>query len=261
MYLHFAKINMKHLFSLIVLILIATSGTFANDDLESKKNLNRKDTPSRTARPDFPGTLSFDVGINFLMNNTDQLSTSVFGSKTANFYYYRHAQFGKSPVSFNAGIGIGLEKYDFSNDVTLNSTFASGIKTVTISQLNSLYGANSEFKKTRLATNYIDIPVEFRYQLGDDPKKGMLIGVGGKVGVMYSAHTKVNYSREGENFSVKRKDFYDMNRLRYGVTGRIGFQGVSAWGYYGLNTLFKDGKGPQGNEANQVTVGLSFSLF
>jgi hypothetical protein len=190
------------------------------------------------------------------------MNTSFFGSKVFNLTYIKDIHIGDSKISIHPGIGLGLEKYSFSNDITLVSSFSQGQRTsVNTVNLASIYGSSSEFEKTKLATNYLDIPLEFGYRIGKDKDRAMMVSLGGKVGFLYSAHTKVNYTRSDESFSVKTKDSLELNRFRYGITGRVGTPGFSGWYYYGLNTLFKDGKGPQGTEATQFMAGISFALF
>lgn len=250
--------------SLIVTLLLSVNSLFAKHDQDPplKEPLKLFASEAANARPDLPGTLRLDFGFNFLQNEPSNMGIGFFGSKVFNIAYIKDIQLGDSKVSIHPGIGLGLEKYSFSSNVTLVSSFSQGQRSsVNVVNLASIYGASSEFDKTKLAVNYIDVPLEFRYRIGNDIDRGLMVGFGGKVGFLYSAHTKVSYSRADENFSVKTKDQFELNRFRYGITGRVGTPGFSGWYYYGLNTLFKDGKGPQGTEATQFMAGISFALF
>lgn len=250
--------------ALIFTLLISANSLFASIEQDSLFKEPRKlfASEAANARPDLPGTLRLDFGFNFLQDEPSTMGISFFGSKVFNIVYTKEIRFGESRLSFHPGIGLGLEKYSFDSDITLASSFSQGQRSsVNIVNLASIYGANAAISKTKLAANYIDIPLEFSYRVGDDVDRGMMISVGGKVGFLYNAHTKVNYTRADENFSVKTKDPLELNRVRYGITGRVGTPGFSGWYYYGLNTIFKDGKGPQGTEATQFMVGISFALF
>lgn len=250
--------------TLVITLLLSANSLFAFNDQDSTSTEPKKLFASEAvnARPDLPGTLRLDFGFNFIQDQPSNMATSFFGSKVFNIAYIKDIQLGDSKISIHPGIGLGLEKYSFDSDITLVSSFNQGQRSsVNIANLASIYGANAAIDKTKLAANYIDVPLEFSYRIGDDVDRGMMISFGGKVGFLYSAHTKVNYSRADENFSVKTKDLLELNRFRYGLTGRVGTPGFSGWYYYGLNTLFKDGKGPQGTEATQFMVGISFALF
>ena len=249
---------------LIITLLFSANTLFAfiEQDPPTKEPRKLFASEAVNARPDLPGTLRLDFGFNILQDAPTTMETSFIGSRVFNLAYIRDIRIGDSRISIHPGIGLGLEKYSFTSDITLVSSFNQNQRSsVNIVNLASIYGANAEIKNTKLAANYIDVPLEFSYRIGDDPDRGIMVAIGGKVGFLYSAHTKVGYSRADENFEIKTKDLLEFNRFRYGITGRVGTPGFSAWYYYGLNTMFKNGQGPQGTEATQATVGISFAIF
>lgn len=213
------------------------------------------------SRPDIPGTLSLDFGFNLLSNNISAMNTAFFGSKMVNLQYKWELPLAKNKLFLHTGLGLGLDKYSFADDITLRSTFVGDARgPVQIRQLTNVFGSTAEFSKSNLAVNYLDIPIEFHYRF-KETYSSFKVAVGGRIGVLYSAHTKVNYTRADETFQVKEKDRYELNTFRYGVNIRAGSPGFGGHFYYGLNTLFKDGRGPQGNEANQMQLGLYFGIF
>lgn len=224
-----------------------------NDDDNDKKKKKQK------ARPDLPGILLIDVGFNFLQDNPEGMDVGFWGSKIVNFYYYLDIPIGKSHFSFGPGIGFGLEKYSFddNNTLTLNN---SGNTEIT--ELANLLNDDVEIKKSKIAANYIDIPVEFRFHVNkENHDQGFRAAIGGKVGFLFDGHTKIKYEEDGDNKKIKQKDNFNLQRFRYGVTARIGFPGINLFGYYSLSELFESGRGPDETTATSFNLGISISGF
>jgi hypothetical protein len=82
---------------------------------------------------------------------------------------------------------------------------------------------------------------------------------------MYDAYNKLKYKEHGEVKQVKDKQFYNLNRFRYGVYGKLGLGNVSLFCYYNLTPLFKEGKGIYSNgvakDFNTMTIGISLAAF
>ena len=225
----------------------------SNDNISSDLAIEK--TAQSGASPDFPGSLVVEFGFNFLNDHPEEMELGFFGSKAFNVYYMYEFQLGNSPFSFNPGFGIGLEKYAFDKDVTLGRS-AEGA--VVLNDLPETW----DVKKTKLAANYFDIPLELRFHLNKNNfRKSFKIAVGGKAGILFDGHTKVKYKSDGETKIIKEKESFELSRFRYGVQGRIGIGGFSLFYYQELSELFKDGKGPEATAATPFKVGLSLALF
>lgn len=208
------------------------------------------------ASPDFPGSLQVSLGFNFLQDAPEQMDLGFWGSKSVSIYYLYSIRLGDSRFSFNPGFGVGLEKYSFDNDVSLSNVPDSA--QIQIMPIDGL----GEIKKSKLAANYIDIPLELRFHLNKDNfKKSFKIAVGGKIGMRFSSHTKIKFEEDSENKIIKDKESFDLNRFRYGVHGRIGIGGFSLFYYQELSELFKDGKGPEATSATPFKAGLALDIF
>jgi hypothetical protein len=214
----------------------------------------------KAARPDLPGILSLDFGFNIPLNNTSAFDTRFFGSKVLNVQYKWEAEIvNKFSVRF--GLGLGLEKYGFADSLTLVTNYNGATRgRSSFTNVNNLFSNIEETGKSQLAANYLDVPIEFFYKF-KDTENSLRVGIGGRIGYLYSAHTKVDYIKDGASLQRKEKDLYGLNRWRYGATLRLGSGGFGGWVYYGLNTVFEDGRGPIGEDANQVQVGIYFNLF
>ena len=245
---------MKKIAALLMTLLLSL-GAFAlenGDDNDKKKK-------KKSARPDLPGILLIDVGFNFLPDNPDGMDVGFWGSKIVNFYYYWDIPIGKSHFSFGPGIGVGLEKYSFEDD---NTFVLDNDGNTDVTALSNILGDDVEIKKSKIAANYVDIPIEFRFHLNkENHDQGFRAAIGGKVGFLFDGHTKVKYEEDGDNKKFKQKDNFNLQRLRYGLTARIGFPGINFFGYYSLSELFESGNGPDETTAAPFNVGISISGF
>ncbi len=217
-------------------------------------------TKQKAARPDLPGILSMDFGFNVPLNNTTAFDTRFFGSKVVNIKYQWEAEIANK-FSVRFGLGLGLEKFGLSDSITLVTNYnGTNRARSSFTDVNNVYNNIEEVGKSQLAANYLDIPIEFFYKL-KDTENSLRIGIGGRIGYLYSAHTKFNYTRDGTSLQRKEKDIYGLNRWRYGASLRLGSGGFGGWFYYGLNRVFENGMGPIGEDANQIQMGLYFNLF
>lgn len=248
---------MKRIVATVVIGLVSLS-VLAGEVPQIKAEKGPMQIRKRQARPDVPGTLLIELGWNLLQNNNPGLDTKAFGSRTLNFYYLYDIQIANSSFFFMPGIGVGLDRYKFDSDVTLINTLdVNGENMVAIDTLG--FG---DVKKSMLVANYLDIPIEFRFYANpNDTKRSFKLGVGFKAGILMSSHTKVKYKEDGNNIKAKVKNDFGLNRFRYGVVGRIGVGGFNVFYYQSLSPLFESGKGPLQTDANNITVGLSFTGF
>lgn len=231
----------------ILFLLIAMGGAACaqgNPEVTQKKG-----------RPNIPGTFQVDFGIN-LPTEKDGFNTNPMGSSTVNVYYFYDKRLGKSKFSIHPGIGFGLERYKFNNNKTL--AYTTGLDTVSM-----VPSTLSNLRKTKLITNYIDIPLEIRFSTTpDDPNRSFKVSLGFKFGVLYDSFTKQKYSEDGETKKLKDKQNFNLYPIRYGPYFRIGGGNFSVYASYSISPLFKPGVGPGGNSnINNFTVGLSLAAF
>ena len=248
---------MKNLIALLILSTVSLS-IMAEGVPQFKAEKAPMKIRKRQARPDVPGHLLIEFGINLLMKDDPTIETEIMGSRTLNFYYLYDIRIANTKFFFLPGIGVGLDRYKFSENVTLARTVdALGEKATTFDTITT-----GGIKKSMLVTNYLDIPLELRfYGNPDDQRRSFKAGLGFKVGVLMSSHTKIKRQQDGDISKEKVKDSFDLTRLRYGVTGRIGIGGFNVYYYQNLTPLFEKNKGPNRTEVSNITVGLSFTGF
>jgi hypothetical protein len=185
----------------------------------------------------------------------DSVKTSGF-SKSFNVYLMYDFPFKTNPkLSMAFGPGIS------SDHIIFKETYV-GIKDLTSTLRFTDQSDTNHFKKTKLATSYLEAPIEFRYTADPaNPNKSFKAAIGVKVGLLLNAHTRnvelQNSSDQTLNDYVMKesgKRFFNKNRLV--AMGRVGIGHLSLYGSYQLTTLFKDGAGPQ---VRPFSIGLTLS--
>jgi hypothetical protein len=215
-------------------------------------------------RPDIKGDLFLDFGFNFLNNRPEDLNTRFIASRVVNVYYQTPIALGEnSGLTFNPGIGFGLEKLAFQDNQTLINNPELGPNSSQLVSIREVYGDNLIVETNTMAVNYVDIPLEFRYHLNrNDYSKGYRFAVGAKLGLLANAHTKIEITdADGLTQKIKNRQNYGLSPVRYGIYTRIGFPGFNVWTYYGLNEVFREGQGPFATRASQFNLGVSVALF
>ncbi len=140
--------------------------------------------------------------------------------------------FSKSHFSVAAGLGFSTssvfldkQRIDMSNGSSTAVRFIS----------SDLY------RKYKVATTYLEIPLEIRYrQVSDNANKGFKAAIGAKVGMLVNAHTKGKNSLGGEKNIIKEQNKRFFNPWRFAATARIGYGNFALFGSVNLNPLFKD---------------------
>lgn len=218
---------------------------------------------AQAQRPDLPGAFIVDVGLNNWGNAPDNISLNNFQSKTVNLTYYYDFAIGSKGFTFTPGIGLGLEKYSLEDNITFVSSINnSGVKSISTANLANVVNNGFSFGKSKVAMNYVDIPLELRwYSSGDRYNRGFRAAIGGKVGVLYSSFVKFRYEdTAGDENLIKNRQNLGLNRFRYGVQGRVGFGGFSIFGFYELSKKW-DVAPTGGANTKALTFGISLTGF
>ncbi len=120
----------------------------------------------------------------------------------------------------------------------------------------------AHFKKYKLNTSYLEVPVELRFTL--DPareNKSLKVALGVKAGVLLNAHTK-GKSPEDKNggalnsYIEKENSKRFVNSSRLSATARIGYGHYSLFGSYQINSIFKTATAA---DMKLLQVGLTIS--
>lgn len=237
----------RRVFVLLVLMLVSAAA-FAQDKEKKKK----------IARPDIPGEFLFDFGFNRARLPPPNFKQGFWGSRTVNLYYQYPIRFGHSGLSIVPGLGLGMDRFKLVNNYTLsNNKDADGTFPLVDGKIDY-----PGIKRSQLIANYLDFPLGFRFDTHpEDISRSFNITVGGRVGVLYDAFTKITYHEDGENKVVKDKQWHGMNQFRYGLYTRFGGGAFNVFTYYNLSPLFAKGKGPASTNMTTWQIGISINGF
>lgn len=180
-------------------------------------------------------------------------------SKSFNVYFMFDFPFKTNPkLSMAFGPGIS------SDHITFTKTYV-GIKDNTTSMRFSNRSDTDHFRKTKLATVYLEAPIELRFT--KDPlnnAKSFKVALGVKIGTMLNAHTRnAKYQNRneqpvysGNDYTMKEASKKFFNKTRLVGSLRVGLGNISLYGQYQLTTLFKDGSGPV---VRPYSIGITLS--
>jgi hypothetical protein len=187
----------------------------------------------------------------------DSISSHQSGfSRGFNAYVMLNKPFKGSPkLSLGIGLGISTSNISFKKmDVDLKA--APGLLPFT-----ALDSAN-HFKKYKLATSFLEIPLEFRYtSKPNNPNKSVKAALGLKVGTLVNAHTKGKTLQDKNGtilnaFVEKENSKRFLNSTHFMATARVGYGIFSLFGSYQLNKLLKDGAG---SDIKLYQIGITLS--
>ena len=237
-------------------------------------NVNAQDTPppnkasntnklirEQAGRPDLPGDLTIELGLNYLMDTPEGMDMNLWGSKTFNAYYQYPLRIAESGFYFFPGLGIATEKYAFKDAKTIGYVEDDlGNDVLQIIELDTILPDG--VKKSKIANTYIEVPIELRWNLKkNDPKRSFKVILGAKIGYLIDSKTKIKYQDMGETKITKQKEGFNLSELRYGIYGKVGYGSFTAFYYYSLSPLFQSNKGPSRTTAAPMIFGISLALF
>jgi len=162
-------------------------------------------------------------------------------------------------TNFSFAFGIGISTHNLYSNCIPFEVLDSSNKPTGVTEFLAIQDVY-KYKKNKLCLFYSDIPVEIRFRTknaGDNFK----IAVGFKAGYLVQSHTKY----EGDRFdniegTIKYKEYRIANieKIRYGITGRIGYGRYNLTGFYSLTPLFSKEKGP---DMFPISIGLAVTPF
>lgn len=237
----------KIIFALFASLLLNT-GLFAQAQLTEEV---KKKTP------ELPGQIMVDFGFNSVTDNPSNLPYHWWRSKSLGVYFIKSYEFSKK-FELRPGIGINFEKFGHSDNMKV---FAYGEDASGADTLGFATVLGGSLKKNQLAVNYVEIPVEVRFNFnGNEKKDGIFIAVGGSAAFRLESHTKLKYTDEfGKKMKTKQKNDFGLNRIRLGAHGKLGYRSFSLF-YKTYFTNVFSGSGPIGtSDMLYSTIGVSLT--
>lgn len=196
----------------------------------------------------------FDIGLNNFMKNGSLLEEGsnvpyeldLLNSRYVAIGIFSGARFGGNKGSFIAQVGAEISWFNFMFNG--NDYIVKGPNGIEFRDYQTDFG--QDLKRSKLVAAYVNIPMmigfELRNRLGE---KVFNIGLGGFVGYKLRSYSKTKFEKE-----VNREEGdFNLNNVRYGLEGQLGFGEVDMFIRYDLNTVFSSDTSP---ELNAVSFGI-----
>ncbi len=153
--------------------------------------------------------------------------------------------------TFGMGLGLGLGLYTYYTNIRAVEDGGD----ITYELVDGI----EEFKRSKLETHMLEVPVEFRWR-NSDPKTYSFwrIYAGVKFGYVFNARSKYVLEDLKESFRNT-----DVQTFQYGLTFNFGYHNFNMHAYYSLTGLFNDGVTLDGNdiEISPLRIGLIFYIL
>lgn len=192
-----------------------------------------------------------DLGFNQLMYK-NEFSTSIpdgysflelNSGKSINVninIFYHDFQIYKRYLMFTTGIGLTLNNYRFSDNRTLIADTNRVVAGYDYDKNNNLI----KYEKNKLAVNYVTVPLLLQWNSREKFDNSFHVAAGILLSYKYNSHLKLLYNEDGDREKSKRHDEFNIEPFRYDLTFRFGYEYYTLYASYAMNSLFKEGKGP-----------------
>jgi len=150
--------------------------------------------------------------------------------------YEQNINLAKEKFGMITGIGLRWNNYRFTDNVILSGDSA---------EIYGYYDYTRDWAKSKLVVNYLTIPLLFEYQTNRYMRKNSFhVTAGVMFGWRWASHTKMLYFDNGRH-KPKQWDSFHLNPFRYDAMFRIGWGVINLYATYSMNTMFKEGRGPE----------------
>lgn len=185
-------------------------------------------------------------------NRYMSLNTSKSTNINLNFCQIDQGIIGNS-FGMVTGLGFEFNNYFFENNNTIIKNKMGEIVPFYYDSIGI------KLDKSKLSVMYFNIPLLFEFQFPTSRSFHKRLWVsGGVIGsIKIDSHTKVVYKENGERNRDKNRDDFNISLLKYGFTGRVGYNDFYAYANYFPAQFFEKDKGP---ELYTYSVGVGIHL-
>lgn len=219
------------------------------------------DTTASMMPPQVAGVLNFpkqffffDISNTTWLNAPDDVQTKLIsGGLNINFLYEFNVISSKLGIAPGISYSVSGVKSNAVYDYEFNSS-GSEVLFTDLKPYDTLY------TKSKLSVSYVEIPLEVHIHLKPNNRRlGLLIAPGFRAGVLAGDFWKLNYHASVAGAEkVKVYGIENISPFRYGVSLRLMYYKFGLFGYYQLNHLFEESKGPA---ITPFSIGVSVSPF
>jgi hypothetical protein len=223
---------MKKIFSLLFVACLATAAIGQNVSNPTPLKISKRSADH----------IMLQLGSSFWMGMPDSVSrfTKRINRSVAIYAMFDKQFKGMPKLSLGFGLGVSVNNMYFNRMETRIDKFDPLLAFVRTDTGNN-------FKKYKLATSYLEIPVELRYMTDPTtPNKSWKVALGVKVGTLVNAHTRARSLQNAagstfnkNSYKVNSRNYFENTRLA--ATVRVGYGIYSLFGVYNLTNVFKSG--------------------
>lgn len=215
-------------------------------------------TPRRAPTVTLPRSndhFMFQIGYTTWQGQPDSINTGGL-PRSANVYFLFDYPFKTNP-HLSTAIGVGIA----TDNVFFSETYI-GIKDNTNTLRFQNVSDTNHFKKYKLATSYVEAPIELRYRSNPESDgKSFKAAIGAKVGMLLNAHTKGKTLQDKNDntllsYTLKEHSKRFFNKNRISLTARVGYGHFTLFTSYQMTPLFKEGLAAT---IRPLTIGLNIS--
>lgn len=180
-----------------------------------------------------------ELGEFFDINHNKSLSVNI------NFAEYAFSD-NSNTIALVTGLGFNFMDFRFDEPITVSKEAGTGRLIPVL--------LDGDVSKSKLSVSYLTAPLILELATPLKYKSNRLtLGAGVIGGLNIGSHTKI---KTGDTKSKERRNF-NINPVKYELTGRIGFGDIAVFANYGMTSLFKDEKGP---DLRPLTIGLHLNM-
>ncbi len=164
------------------------------------------------------------VGLNV---NKEQMKLKAGKSRNVNLWFFmQKLNIAKHAVNLKYGLGLELNNYFFENE-----------KIVFTKNPTNIAIGTTEFKKVKLAADYLTVPMMLNFNFTPKREKGFGFSAGVSAGYLYSARYK---TKEGGKVDKVKSDF-DLNRFKISYIGELSLGPVKLYGSLATKNMWEKG--------------------
>jgi hypothetical protein len=172
-------------------------------------------------------------------SNEDWFKLRAGKSRNVNIWFFmQRLNMINHVVNLKYGMGLELNNYHFEEDIVFN-------KKPTLITMSP-----AEFKKNKLAADYLTVPMMLNFNFTPDRREGFGISGGISAGYLYSARQK---TKVGDDKDKVRSDF-ELKRWKISYAGELLLGPVKLYGSYALDNMWD-----KGLDQTPYTVGFRLS--
>ncbi len=225
------------------MIIIRKAGT------KDKEIARDKEYKMRNRRGDKPSNLTtnwwiFDLGFSNYNDESNYVNAALTGfvapgineddlqlkggkSRNINVWFFmQKLNIIKHVVNLKYGLGLELNNYSFDNT-----------KLVFAKNPTVISEGATDFKKVKLAADYLTVPIMLNFNFTPNRKNGFGISGGISAGYLYSSRYK---SKTNDDVSKVKSDF-DLESFKLAYIGELSLGPVRLYGSYAMKNMWEKG--------------------